>query len=77
MSARSLQELVLLPYDVQTPAWKKLTDYYRAVLQQKRNRLESTGATHEERSQLCWEIGMIKRLLAHGEAAEKNVAGAG
>lgn len=77
MSARGIPDLVLTLHEVSTPAWKKLSDYYKVVLQQKRARLESTGASAEERTQLCWQIDTIKKFLAHGEAAEKNVAGAG
>lgn len=77
MSVRGIPELALTLHEVNTPTWKKLSDYYRVVLQQKRARLESTGASNEERAQLCWQIDTIKKFLAHGEAAEKNVAGAG
>lgn len=75
--SRDLPDLVLTLHEVNTPAWTKLSAYYKAVLVKKRARLESTATGRDEREQLCWEIKTIKGFLAHGEAAEKNVAGAG
>jgi hypothetical protein len=77
MSSRDLPDLVLTMHEVNSQAWSKLSSYYKAVLVKKRARLESTATGRDEREQLCWEIKTIKGFLAHAEAAEKNVAGAG
>lgn len=66
----------LTQYEINTPLWVKLTEFYTPKLATYRMRLENPSTPDAERTALAWQIKVIKEFLALAEPEQKKGDGA-
>lgn len=67
----------LTQYEIATPLWTKLVEFYTPELVRLRARAENPKMPEAERIELLWQIKFIKDFLALAEPEQKKVSGAG